>query len=159
MKVRIVLPSRPAGSVQMMAGALAYAAVAAATAPAAAHGTHVRVLGSPSITVEFRADDGSAVSFAEADIRPPEGSGLTPTTGRTDRQGRLVLEPTHDGLWLLEMDAGDDQVARTSVRVEGGFAVAAEELVPRWLVAGSLALNVAAAGLIAGRGFRRQAPA
>jgi hypothetical protein len=70
-----------------------------------------------------------------------------------------VLEPTHDGLWLLEMDAGEDQVARTSVRVEGGFAVAAEELVPRWLVAGSLVLNVAAAGLIAGRGLRRQAPA
>ncbi|NTV04152.1 ABC transporter permease [bacterium] len=103
---------------------LAFIALFAAAAPAAAHGLDHRVTGDRAVVVTLTYDDGAPFSFESCEVTPPAED--TPSqVGRTDRHGRVVFLPDRAGDWRVRVMAEDGHGADLTVPVGADLLPAA----------------------------------
>ena len=94
------------------------------------------------VTTQFATHDGKPMANAEVRVFAP-GDPKTPVvTGRTDSDGKFVIDADRDGFWSAEARSGDE-VARVMIRVGG--EVQTQSRISPFYVIGALAILLAIA--------------
>jgi nickel transport protein len=131
---------------------LAALACLALPGQADAHGAgHVpvdRVLDQPGIAVEFRLSDGEAMAHASYRLLAPDAGATVFQNGRTDALGRLAFVPDRPGNWRVEVEDVRGHKAAATVEILDGATVAEQPAWRRWLLRGSVLLNLALLSLL-----------